>query len=74
MSHELSVKIYEQSRKTHTIQSKKKKPNPINKKDLWNIFEHEIEEDDKKIPLECIYRECGNREFCERWNYLQGFS
>jgi transcription initiation factor TFIIB len=73
MSHELSVKIYEQSRKTHD-QSKKKKPNPVNKKDLWNIFEHEIEEDNKKIPLECIYRECGNREFCERCESNLAFS
>jgi hypothetical protein len=53
--------------------SKKKKYSNINKKELWNIFEEEVDEN-KKIPLECIYRESGDREFCERCNSNLAFS
>ena len=52
---------------TTNDKSKKKKPNNINKKELWNIFNNEVENDNKPIaPLECIYSSSGNREFCER--------
>lgn len=55
--------------------SKKIKYNNINKKDLWNTFDDEIENPDKtKIPLECIYGSCGNREFCERCETILAFS
>ena len=33
-----------------------------NKKDLWNKFDEEFNE---KPDIECIYRECGEREKCE---------
>jgi len=36
--------------------SQKRKNNNINKTELWNIFDSEIENPDKqKVPLECIY-------------------
>ena len=41
----------------------KKRSNNTNKVELWNIFDNEVAE--KKAPLECIYRACGNRECCE---------
>jgi transcription initiation factor TFIIB len=55
--------------------SKKNKPSNINKKELWNIFDLAIENPDKeKTPLECIYRASGNREHCERCEYILAFS
>jgi transcription initiation factor TFIIB len=45
--------------------SKKNKPiNNANRRDLWNIFEEEVNGPPKE-PLECIYRACGDRESCE---------
>ena len=42
--------------------SKKRKNNNINKLELWNIFDMEIENPEKKnVPLECIYG-YGNRD------------
>lgn len=55
--------------------SKKNKNNYINKKELWNIFDSEIENNNKpKIPLECIYRSNGNRENCEYCESMLAFS
>ena len=45
-------------------QSKKRKDKLINKTELWSVFDSEIC-DKPKMPLECIYRACGNREVCE---------
>jgi transcription initiation factor TFIIB len=46
--------------------SKKRKPQLHNKKELWNIFDEEVENEKiNKQPLECIYRSCGNREKCD---------
>lgn len=54
--------------------SQKRKNNNINKSELWNIFETEIENPEKsKIPLECIYGS-GNRDFCERCEHILAFS
>ena len=54
--------------------SQRKKNNNINKSELWNIFDSEIENPEKvKIQLECIYG-AGNREFCERCNSNLAFS
>ena len=53
-------------------QSKKRKDNNINKAKLWNIFDSEIV--GNKIPLECIYRACGNREKCEQCEHSLAFS
>lgn len=44
--------------------SKRKKKN-INKKELWSIFDSEINNNNNNSILECIYRECGTREFCD---------
>ena len=55
-------------------QSKKKKNTNINKKELWNIFDTEIDGDKQKTPLECMYRACGNREMCERCESILAFS
>jgi transcription initiation factor TFIIB len=54
--------------------SKKRKPNNINKTELWNIFDNEIEGEKPKLPLECMYRACGNREMCERCETILAFS
>jgi transcription initiation factor TFIIB len=54
--------------------SQKRKNNNINKTELWNIFDAEVENPEKtKIPLECIYGS-GSREFCERCNNILAFS
>jgi transcription initiation factor TFIIB len=54
--------------------SQKRKNNNINKTELWNIFDSEIENPDKQsIPLECIYGS-GNREICERCESILAFS
>ena len=53
----------------------KRKTSLIDKKQLWNIFDSEIDgPDSKKAPLECIYRSCGTRENCERCESNLAFS
>lgn len=55
--------------------SKKKKNNNIDKVKLWNIFDTEVENPDKpKEPLECLYRNIGDRECCERCETILRFS
>ena len=55
--------------------SKKKKVSNVNKTELWNIFDSEVDNPDKlKAPLECMYRASGNREVCERCEYILAFS
>lgn len=55
--------------------SKKKKPNNINKTELWNIFNSEVENSNKPIiPLECIYSSSGNRDFCDSCGTILVFS
>jgi transcription initiation factor TFIIB len=56
------------------IKTQKKKNNNINKRELWNIFDNEINNPNKKdIQLECIYGS-GNREICERCGFILAFS
>jgi len=57
-------------------QSKKRKDNPpINKSELWNIFDTEVVNESKtKTPLECIYRACGDREKCDSCESNLAFS
>jgi len=54
----------------------KRKKNNINKKELWNIFDSEINDPskNKNNNLECIYRECGTREFCDYCESILAFS
>jgi transcription initiation factor TFIIB len=52
--------------------SKKNKQNSINKKQLWNIFDEEFNK--KEESLECIYRSCGDREFCDTCESMLAFS
>ena len=63
--------------------SKRRKNTVINKKELWSIFDSEINSttmyddiknttDSKK--LECIYRASGNRDFCEYCESILAFS
>ena len=40
---------------------------------LWNIFDEEIPSE-KKAPLECVYRNVGNRESCEQCDSNLAFS
>jgi len=51
----------------------KRKKNPIDKTQLWNIFEAEIPGAQTE-PLECIYRSYGTREHCERCECNLAFS
>jgi transcription initiation factor TFIIB len=54
--------------------SQKRKNNNINKTELWNVFDLEVENPDKKIiSLECMYGS-GNRENCERCASILAFS
>ena len=54
--------------------SLKKKNNDVNKKELWKIFDLQIQNPQKQnIPLECIYGS-GNRDFCERCESILAFS
>lgn len=52
-----------------TIEKSKKKRNPVtttaDKTNLWNVFETEIVNPDKKDSLECLYRTVADRENCE---------
>jgi len=52
--------------------SKKNKKTSINKKQLWNIFDKEF--NTKENSLECIYRSCGDREFCDTCETILAFS
>jgi transcription initiation factor TFIIB len=58
--------------------TKKNKNNFVDKTKLWTIFDREItldgQEQEKKDPLECIYRSCGNREMCETCQSSLAFS
>ena len=54
--------------------SKKRKNSNINKTQLWNIFDSEIENPKKENPLECLYRSSGNREMCDRCEFNLAFS
>jgi len=65
--------IYERIKMMTTDKSKRRKNHSVNKTELWNIFDSEIDNEQKK-PLECIYRECGDREKCERCEYSLAFS
>jgi transcription initiation factor TFIIB len=60
--------------KTSKDKSQKRKSNNINKTELWNVFDTEVENPDKqKMPLECVYGS-GNREACERCANSLAFS
>ena len=55
--------------------SKKRRDNYLDKAQLWNIFDSEITDETKTYdPLECVYRNIGNRENCERCNSNLAFS
>jgi len=58
--------------------SKKRKDPIINKKDLWNVFDIEINNSSQSNtslpPLECMYRSNGNRENCESCESFLAFS
>ena len=54
--------------------SKRNKTTFTNKKELWNVFETEINGSIKEEPLECIYRACGDREKCDLCEYNLAFS
>lgn len=55
--------------------SKKRRDSSFDKIKLWNIFDHEITDEGKpKVPLECVYRNIGDREKCELCQYSLAFS
>ena len=58
---EKSIKPLKNLKKT----KKNKYNSKENKNNLWNMFENEIEPDKNKNTVECIYRSCGEREFCD---------
>lgn len=60
---------------TTNERSKKKRDNILDKTKLWNVFESEVINEDKKInTLECVYRTIGDRESCERCSYALAYS
>lgn len=59
--------------------SKRRKNDLINKKELWSIFDTQINNSNIKNinnsnTLECIYRASGNRDFCEYCESILAFS
>ena len=52
--------------------TKKIKSKEMNKKLLWNIVDNDFEE--KKDPLECIYRKDGERTICDTCQFKLSFS
>lgn len=50
------------------------KTSKINKTELWNLFDNECANEEKKTPLECVYRNSGDRECCERCDFHLAFS
>jgi transcription initiation factor TFIIB len=62
---------------TNTNNTKKQRTNAssVNKKELWSLFDTEVENKQKKIePLECMYRTCGDRENCDACGYILAYS
>lgn len=60
---------------TSTEKSKKNKKKNANKKHLWSVFETEIDNPQKtKVPLECIYSNSGNKEYCDSCESILAFS
>ena len=57
---------------TSNEKTKKLKKQPYNKSDLWNMFDSEVPKSNK--PLECMYREIGDRENCEQCTFSLSFS
>ena len=42
---------------------------------LWNVFEEEGGDKTKGVSsLECMYRECGDRENCDLCSFILAFS
>jgi transcription initiation factor TFIIB len=74
----IELKIFyllKDNKKMSNDKSKKRKTNTVDKKELWNIFDSEIENPNKQpVPLECMYRSSGNREMCERCENILAFS
>jgi len=57
---------------TSSEKTKKIKKQHYNKSELWNMFDSEVP---KPIPpLECLYREIGDREKCEQCTFMLSFS
>ena len=57
---------------THNDKTKKVKKSYYNKSELWNMFDSEIPK--AQQPLECIYREVGDREKCEQCTFMLSFT
>ena len=53
--------------------SKKKQLNRYDTVSLWNAFDSEIN-NGKQDPMECLYRTVGNRECCERCDFILAYS
>ena len=45
--------------------TKKNHEKNINKKEMWNLFNNELDDESEKKTVECIYRNTGEREKCE---------
>lgn len=48
--------------------TKKNHEKNINKREMWNLFNSEFENEQDKKTIECIYRNTGERENCESCN------
>ena len=74
-----TIELISRENQTETItacnkkKSVKQRASKNDKTSLWNIFDSEIPSD-KKVPLECVYRNAGDRESCEQCNSNLAFS
>lgn len=74
-----TIELISREKQTETItacnkkKSVKQRASKNDKTSLWNIFDSEIPSD-KKVPLECVYRNAGDRESCEQCNSNLAFS
>jgi transcription initiation factor TFIIB len=67
------LQIQQETHMSNNERSKKNKGNVVDKKHLWNIFESEIN-NEQKTPLECLYRSISDRETCEMCKSSLAFS
>ena len=57
-----------------TIKHKPPRHSLKSKTELWNLFDKEVPNNEIPTPLECMYRNVGDRESCERCQFSLAFS
>ena len=58
-----------------TVKKQKERVSATEKAKMWNIFDSEVVSNNSQTKkLECIYRDCGNRENCDQCMSSLAFS